>query len=115
MRPLRLSSVLFFAICITLLFWYSSSYGESVTTSNLVPGIADFTTSGGTSFGTGAGCDAGAFCTAGTNQEGGTYSSTFDVPLTEAEVQQGFTLDSGITISSHESNTQLETCGNVLQ
>ena len=115
MRPLRLSSVLFFAICITLLFWYSSSYGESVTTSNLVPGMSDFTTSGGTSFGPSQGCDAGAFCTAGTNQEGGTYSSTFAVPLTEAEVQQGFTLDSGITVSSHESNTQLETCGNVLQ
>ena len=114
MNPRLISVIVFFAAWIFLL-WYSTVRGESLSTSNLVPGMADFTTSGGTSFGTGAGCDAGAFCTAGTNQQGGTYASTFDVPLTEAEIQQGFTLNSGITVSSHESNTQLETCGNVLQ
>jgi hypothetical protein len=114
MNPRLISVIVFFAAWIFLL-WYTTVRGESLSTSNLVPGMADFTTSGGTSFGTGAGCDAGAFCTAGTNQQGGTYSSTFDVPLTEAEIQQGFTLNSGITVSSHESNTQLETCGNVLQ
>tara|TARA_R110002051_G_scaffold6889_4_gene32562 strand:- start:4224 stop:5816 length:1593 start_codon:yes stop_codon:yes gene_type:complete len=114
MRP-PLTSVAIFLIVAALFLYCSVAHSESLTTQNLVPGMSDLTTSGGTSFGTGAGCDEGAFCTAGTNQEGGTYSSTFDVPLTEAEIQQGFTLNSGVTISSHESNTQLETCGDVLQ
>ena len=114
MRP-PLTGLAIFFIAAALFLYCSVVHSENLTTSNLVPGMSDFTTSGGTSFGTGAGCDAGAFCTSGTNQEGGTYSSTFDVPLTEAEVQQGFALDSGVTVSSHESNTQLETCGNVLQ
>ena len=89
---------------------------EELTTSNLVPGISEFTTSGGTSFGTGSGCSSGAYCTSGTNAGGGTYTSSFDVPLTEAEVQLGFTLNSAITISSHSSNAQLSTCADgVLQ
>ena len=114
MRP-PLNSLAILFIVIAIFLYCSVAHGESLTTSNLVPGMSDFTTSGGTSFGTGSGCDEGAYCTAGTNQEGGTYSSTFNVPLTEAEIQQGFTLDSGITISSHSSNARLETCGDVLQ
>jgi hypothetical protein len=87
-----------------------------LTTDNLVPGISEFTTSGGTSFGTGSGCNSGAYCTSGTTGGGGTYTSSFDVPLTEAELNQGFTLNSAITISSHSSNAQLSTCSNgVLQ
>ena len=87
-----------------------------LTTDNLVPGISEFTTSGGTSFGTGSGCSSGAYCTSGTNEGGGSYTSSFDVPLTEAELNQGFTLNSAITISSHSSNAQLSTCSDgVLQ
>ena len=114
MRP-PFTGVAVLFIVVALFLYCTVVHGESLTTSNLVPGMSAFTTSGGTSFGTGSGCDEGAYCTAGTNQEGGTYSSTFDVPLTEAEIQQGFTLDSGVTISSHISNTRLETCGDVLQ
>ena len=89
---------------------------EELTTGNLAPGMEDFTTSGGTSYGTGHGCSSGAYCTSGTTGGGGTYTSSFDVPLTEAEVQLGFTLNSAITIHSHSSNAQLSTCADgVLQ
>ena len=89
---------------------------EELTTGNLAPGMEDFTTSGGTSYGTGHGCSSGAYCTSGTTGGGGTYTSSFDVPLTEAELNQGFTLNSAITIHSHPSNAQLSTCADgVLQ
>ena len=99
-----------------LLFSIVSAKGEDKTTSNLTPGISEFSRSGGTSVGQGWGCSSGQYCTSGTNEGGGTYSSTFDVPLTEAEVRQGFTLNSGITINSHSSNSRLASCTNgVLQ
>jgi hypothetical protein len=89
---------------------------EELTTDNLVPGISDFTTSGGTSFGTGSGCSTGAYCTSGTAAGGGTYTSSFDVPLTQDELNQGFTLNSAITVSSHQSNSFLSSCSDgVLQ
>ena len=89
---------------------------EEPTTGNLVPGVSDFTTSGGTSFGTGSGCSSGAYCTSGTAAGGGTYTSSFDVPLTQAEINQGFTLNSAITVSSHQSNSFLSSCSDgVLQ
>jgi len=87
---------------------------EDLTTSNLTPNMSGMTASGGTSVGTGHGCSQGQYCTSGTNEGGGTYTSTFDVPLTEAELQQGFTLNSGITINSHSSNSRLPTCANGL-
>ena len=87
---------------------------EDLTTSNLTPNMSGMTASSGTSFGTGHGCSQGKYCTSGTNEGGGTYTSTFDVPLTEAELRQGFTLNSGITINSHSSNSRLPTCANGL-
>ena len=99
-----------------LLFSIVSAKGEDKTTSNLTPNISEFSRSGGTSVGQGWGCSSGQYCTSGTNEGGGTYTSTFDVPLTEAEVRQGFTLNSGITINSHSSNSRLPSCANgVLQ
>jgi hypothetical protein len=94
---------------------YNLASAEELTTGNLVPGVSEFTTSGSTSFGTGSGCSSGAFCTSGTSGGGGTYTSSFDVPLTEAEVQLGFTLNSGITINSHPSNSVLSSCANIMQ
>jgi hypothetical protein len=88
---------------------------EELTTTNLVPGMSGFTATGGTSVGTGAGCSSGAYCTSGTNEGGGSYTSSFDVPLTEAEVKLGFTLNSAITINSHISNSRLATCSSVSQ
>lgn len=97
-------------------FLFAPASAEELTTGNLVPGISDFTTSGGTSFGTGAGCSSGAYCTSGTTGGGGTYTSSFDVPLTEAELNQGFTLNSALTVSSHQSNSVLSSCSDgVLQ
>jgi len=95
---------------------YGMVKAEDLTTSNLAPNISGFTESGGTSVGQGWGCSSGQYCTSGTNEGGGTYTSTFDVPLTEAELNQGFTLNSGITVNSHSSNSRLPTCANgVLQ
>jgi len=92
-----------------------AAYSEELTTGNLTPSMGEFTASGGTSIGTGQGCSSGAYCTSGTQGEGGTYTSNFNVPLTEGEVKQGFTLNSGITINSHQSNTILGTCTDVMQ
>ena len=94
---------------------YNSAGAEELTTNNLVPAMSEFTTSGSTSFGTGSGCSAGAYCTSGTSGGGGTYTSSFDVPLTEAELRQGFTLNSAITVNSHPSNSMLATCENITQ
>ena len=92
----------------------SIAVAEDLTTSNLTPNMSGMTASEGTSVGTGYGCSQGQYCTSGTNEGGGTYTSTFDVPLTEAELNQGFTLNSGITVNSHSSNSRLPTCANGL-
>ena len=101
-------------VCLVIFMMTSTVKAEDLTTSNLTPNMSNMTTSGGTSFGTGHGCSSGQYCTSGTNEGGGTYTSTFDVPLTEAELNQGFTLNSGITINSHSSNSRLPTCANGL-
>ena len=108
--------LLYFALlCIGLFTVYGMvANAEDLTTSNLTPNMSGMTASGGTSVGTGHGCSSGQYCTSGTNEGGGTYTSTFDVPLTEAELNQGFTLNSGITINSHSSNSRLPTCANGL-
>jgi len=106
----------FFLLCVAFVSMYGMVKAEDLTTSNLAPNISGFTESGGTSVGQGWGCSSGQYCTSGTNEGGGTYTSTFDVPLTEAELNQGFTLNSGITVNSHSSNSRLPTCANgVLQ
>jgi hypothetical protein len=88
---------------------------EDLTTGNLVPPMENMTASGSTSHGAGSGCQSGAYCTSGTQGGGGTYTSTFNVPLTEAEVQKGFTLNSGVTINSHISNSNLDSCTDIMQ
>ena len=90
-------------------------YAEDKTTDNLAPAMSGFTASGGTSAGSGHGCQSGKYCTSGTQGGGGTYTSSFDIPLTEAEVQKGFTLNSGVTVNSHQSNSVLDGCTSVMQ
>ena len=101
-----------FTIALGSLMLCTPNKAEDLTTSNLVPGMSDFTRSGSTSVGQGHGCSSGEYCTSGTNGGGGTYTSNFNVPLTKDEVRQGFTLNSGITIDSHSSNSRLSTCAN---
>ena len=79
---------------------------EELTTSSVLPALSGFTTSGSTNATGGTG-----HASAG----GGTYTSSFDVPLTEAEVQRGFTLNSALTVSSHSSNSVLATCSSITQ
>ena len=49
------------------------------TSTNQMPAMSEFTRSGGTSIGTGAGCSSGEYCTAGKQGPGGTYTTTFDL------------------------------------
>ena len=93
----------------------SSALAEPATTVNVLPGLSDFTTSGSTTSSTISFCQAGQFCTGNASNGGGTYTSTFDVPLTEAEVRRGFTLDSSVTVDSHPSNAVLATCVSLTQ
>ena len=102
-------------LIIAIVFFAFISGSEELTTENLVPDMSQFSTSGSTSYGTGHGCQTGKYCTSGTRGGGGTYSSNFNVPLSEGEVRQGFTLNSGITINSHSSNSYLQTCQNIMQ
>jgi hypothetical protein len=92
------------------------TFAETVTTGNLLPEISEFQTSGSTtSDGSARGCTAGEFCTGDATAGGGTYTSTFDVPLTEAEIRRGFSLDTSVTVDSHPSNANLATCSSITQ
>ena len=99
-----------------LLLFCSTAAAETVTTDNVVPGMSQFSTIGSTtSSGSSRGCSSGEFCTGNATAGGGTYTSSFDVPLTEAEVRRGFTLDSSVTVDSHPSNAVLATCTSITQ
>jgi len=79
---------------------------EEITTANVLPPLSGFTTSGSTNATGGTG---------NASNGGGTYTSTFDVPLTEAEVQRGFSMDTSVTVDSHSSNGRLDTCVSITQ
>ena len=87
------------------------------TSSNQMPVMSEFTRSGGTSVGTGGGCSAGEYCTAGKHGPGGAYSTTFDLEdaMTIDQINRGFDLDYGMGVDSHQSNTTVPTCaGNTM-
>lgn len=96
-----------------LIVFVSPAMAEEVTTANVTPDMSAFTASGSTQ--TGSGCSAGQFCTGHASNGGGTYTSTFDVPLTEAEIQRGFTLNQFVDVTSHPSNATRPTCGSITQ
>ena len=100
---------------IALLLMSFPAFAETVTTTNVLPNLSTFTTSGSTTSSSTSGCTAGEFCTGNASAGGGTYTSTFDVPLTEAEVKRGFDLNSAVTVNSHVSNSRLATCTSVTQ
>ncbi len=95
----------------------------SETSSNYLPGMSGHTRSGGTKVNTGTGtsqgCKSGNFCTAGKQGPGGTYTSTFDLEsnMTVDQINRGFSLDYGMDVDSHISNSRLASCvgGNVMQ
>jgi hypothetical protein len=91
---------------VLLLFFIAPALAEPVTTANVLPALSAFITSGSTTSTGGTGN-----ATAG----GGTYTSSFDVGLTAAEVRQGFTLNSAVTVNSHSSNAVLATCTTLTQ
>jgi len=97
------------------LFSVSPAFSEPVTTSNALPNLSEFSTSGSTTSSSTNGCTAGEFCTGNATAGGGTYTSSFDIPLTAAEVRQGFTLNSAVTVDSHSSNAVLATCTSLTQ
>ena len=86
---------------------------EEVTTANVTPDMSAFIASGSTQ--AGSGCSAGQFCTGNASNGGGTYTSSFDVPLTEAEVRRGFTVNQFVDVTSHPSNATLATCVSTTQ
>jgi len=93
----------------------SPAFSEPAATGNVLPNLSEFSTSGSTTSSTTSGCTAGEFCTGNATAGGGTYTSSFDVPLTAAEVRQGFTLNSAVTVDSHSSNAVLATCTSLTQ
>ena len=82
------------------------AFAEPATTANVLPDLSAFTTSGSTTSAGGTG-----HASAG----GGSFTSSFDVPLTEGEVREGFTLNSAVTVNSHQSNAVLATCTSLTQ
>ena len=101
-------------LVLVLVLLAASAFAESTVTSNVLPNLSTFTATGDTNAdpvsGT-SGCSAGEYCTGDATSGGGTYTSpTFDVPLTQDEVQRGFSLDSSVTVDSHSSNASLATC-----
>jgi hypothetical protein len=77
--------------------------------------LSEFSTSGSTTSSTISGCTAGQFCTGNAAAGGGTYTSSFSVPLTTAELRQGFTINSAVTVDSHPSNASLASCTSLTQ
>tara|TARA_R100001377_G_scaffold80400_1_gene59282 strand:+ start:1194 stop:2549 length:1356 start_codon:yes stop_codon:yes gene_type:complete len=98
---------------LALVLLVSPAMAEEVTTANVTPDMSAFIASGSTQ--TGSGCSAGQFCTGNASNGGGTYTSSFDVPLTEAEVQRGFTVNQFVDVTSHPSNATRTTCGSITQ
>ena len=98
-----------------LLLLASPTLSESITTSNVLPDLSAFSTSGSTTSSAANGCSVGEYCTGNATAGGGTYTSSFSVPLTTAEVHQGFTLNSAVTVDSHPSNAVLATCTSLTQ
>ena len=86
------------------------------TTPNQLPGMSDFSRDGLTSIGTGSGCSTGEYCTGG-GQQGGTYSTTFDLQqdMTIANINRGFDFDSAVDVKSHPSNVVVPVCVSTLQ
>jgi hypothetical protein len=86
------------------------------TTPNQLPGMSSFDRDGKTSIGSGNGCSSGEFCTGG-GQEGGTFSTTFDLQqnMTIDNINRGFDLDSGVDVKSHPSNVNVPNCVTTLQ
>ena len=98
-----------------LLFFITPALAEPAITGNVLPALSEFSTSGSTTSNTTSGCTAGQFCTGNAAAGGGTYTSSFSVPLTTAELRQGFTLNSAVTVDSHPSNAVLATCTSLTQ
>lgn len=92
-----------------------ASPAAAEVTGNVLPPLSEFTTSGSTTSSTTQGCTAGEFCTGNASNGGGTYTSTFDVPLTAGEVRGGLDLNSAVTVYSHPSNASLATCATLTQ
>ena len=114
-------------ILLGFLLLYFCCYSQSVysqtqtiitgteTSSNLLPDISTFSTSGGTKTGAGQGCAIDKYCTSGEAGGGGTYSSTFNLPMTINQINSGFDLNYGVDVNSHQSNLTVPDCsgGNV--
>ena len=98
-----------------LLFFITPALAEPAITGNVLPALSEFSTSGSTTSNTTSGCTAGQFCTGNAAAGGGTYTSSFSVPLTTAEIRQGFTLNSAVTVDSHPSNASLASCTSLTQ
>ncbi len=111
---MRLAVALFFwAACVS-----AEEVIEEVTTQvltptvsdNLLPGLAEFTTSGdATMTGNTGYCSPGEACT---GAQGGTYSTTVDLTetMTIEEINRGFEIAYGVDLTSHSSNSYLPTC-----
>jgi hypothetical protein len=93
----------------------SAVLAEPATTVNVLPNLSSFVTSGSTTSSTISFCREGEFCTGNASNGGGTYTSNFNVPLTEAEVRRGFTLNSSVTVDSHPSNAVVASCVSITQ
>ena len=100
---------------IAFLLMSGMANAEPATTINVVPDMADFTTSGSTTSSSTRGCTAGEYCTGNATAGGGTYTSNFNVPLTDDEVRRGFSIFSAVTVDSHQSNSVLSTCTSIRQ
>ena len=109
---------LILGLCLFSLNSYAQN-SDTETTSNYLPNMGNFTTSGGTNTGSGVGCSSGNYCTAGKQGPGGTYTSTFDFKnkMTTDQINKGFDMNYGVDVKSHSSNSTLLSCvdGNTMQ
>jgi hypothetical protein len=102
---------LIISLSLALILSVASAFAETVTTEDVLSDLSTFIPTGATTSSNTNGCTVGQYCTGDATSLGGTYTSlSFDVPLTQDEVQRGFSLDSSVTVDSHSSNASLATC-----
>jgi hypothetical protein len=102
---------LIISLSLALILSVASAFAETVTTEDVLSDLSTFIPTGATTSSNTNGCTVGQYCTGDATSLGGTYTSlSFDVPLTQDEVQRGFSLDSSVTVDSHSSNASLGTC-----
>ena len=120
MRKKKKDNILLGFLLLSFCCYSQSAYSQTQTiitgtetSSNLLPDMSTFSTSGSTKIGVGQGCAIDAYCTSGESGGGGTFTSTFQLPMTINQINSGFDLNYGVDVKSHSTNATAPVCSGI--